>query len=148
MIYATALSAALWFGMQALGLKPAFPPPEADSFAFVVSALGEAINEETFFRWILLEALLFLGLRVERRRPLAARGIGVFVGTAVYVVVGVFAVPLATNEVQSLAGPAVTLGLTGLIFGCLYYARGYPACAYTHVFYTSFWGGVVPYIGL
>jgi hypothetical protein len=148
MLYATALSAALWFGMQALGLRPAFPPPAADSFGFVVSALGEAINEETFFRWILLEALLLLGRKVGQLQPLVARGIGVAVGAAVYAAVGVYAVPLATNEVVSLAGPLVTLGLTGLVFGCLYYARGYPACAYTHVFYTSFWGGVVPFIGL
>lgn len=148
MIYATLVSAAVWFGLRALQLKPVFPPPERESFSFVVSALGEAINEETFFRWVLLEALYLLTHRVGELRPLPARGVGIVVGAVIYAGVGVFAVPLATNQAASLAGPFVTLALAGAVFGFLYYARGYPACAYTHVFYTSFWGGVVPYIGL
>lgn len=148
MVYAALASAAVWFGLRALDLRPAFPPPDEDSFAFVVSALGEAINEETLFRWILLEALLLLGVRVGQLRPLTARGVGLLAGAAIYAAVGIFAAPLATSEAASLAGPLVRLGLAGLVFGCLYYARGYPVCAYTHVFYASFWRGVVPYVGL
>lgn len=148
MVYAALASAAVWFGLRALELRPAFPSPETDSFAFVVSALGEAVNEETFFRWLLLEGLLVLCVRGGGFGPLQARVLGVVAGAAIYTTVGIFASPLATSELASLAGPALRLGLVGLVFGCLYYARGYPVCAYTHVFFVSFWRGVVPYVGL
>lgn len=147
MLYAVAASALVWLALKGLQLRPAFAPPVA-GLAPVVSALGEAVNQETFFRWILLELLYLFAHRVGKLKPWLAGLLVVLVGTGIYAAVGTFAITLPTNDPVSLAGRFFTLAVAGLFFGALYFARGYPACAYTHVFYATFWLGVVPYLGI
>lgn len=145
MVYAVLISAAVWFGLKVLHLRPAFPAPAPGLNTFI-SALGEAVNQETLFRWILLEVLHLLLTRTTKASPLAARGLGVLLGAAIYTAVGGVALMIGAEGNVALAGPLSTLYLTGVLFGCLYHFRGYPLCAYTHMFLASFWGGVVPYL--
>lgn len=140
MIYAAALSSAVWFGSRALGLRSL---SGGKSFS-LISALGEAINQETFFRWVLLEALLWLGHRVGTLRASLARVLAVVVGAGLYAGVGTFAMEIESNDLFVLLGRGFSLGLAGLLWGALYFARGYPVCAYTHLLFAVFWGGVLP----
>jgi hypothetical protein len=141
--YAAFASLVVWIALTGFNLQPAFPKAD-EGIAPVVSALGEAINQETFFRWILLEALFALAHRVGTLPAWASRALAVIVGTGVYASVGTFLLPLTTNDPVSLAGRFFTLAVSGLFFCVLYFFRGYTACAYTHVFYSTFWRGIKP----
>jgi hypothetical protein len=147
MVYAAVISACVWFGMQALGLKPVFPPSPSGRTA-LVSALGEAVNQETFFRWILLEVLFLLTHRAGKLKPLQAKIFSVFFGALIYASICMAAIDQGWCGLGALVGPALTTGLAGLVYGVLYFLRGYPVCAYTHVFVATFFSGVAPHIGL
>ena len=135
------LASVLWH------LKPPFAPLKP-GYEPVVSALGEAVNEETLFRWVLLELLLWLLAKFAQLPAWLSRVLAVLVSATVYAAVGIFWTPLPSNDLVPLAARAFTLGVAGLFFGTLYLVRGYPACAYTHVFYATFWSGVAPHIRL
>ncbi len=147
MLYAAAASVFVFFALKGLHLKPAFAPPKP-GLEPIVSALGEAVNEETIFRWIQLELFFLFAHKVGTLRPWVAKGLAVLVGAGVFAAVGTFAAPLMSNDMVSVAGRLFTLAVAGLFFGALYFLRGYPACAYTHVFYATFWGGIRPYLGV
>ncbi|MCK5801114.1 MAG: hypothetical protein KAI47_28195 [Deltaproteobacteria bacterium] len=147
MLYAAMASAIVWFALHGLHLRPPFEPP-TPGLAPVVSALGEAVNEETLFRWVLLELLFAFASRVGKLPPWVARSLAVLFGAALFAVVGTFGAPLVTNDMVSVAARIFTLAVEGGFFGVLYFLRGYPACAYTHTFFATFWGGVVPYLGV
>jgi hypothetical protein len=145
MLYAALASVLVWFALEGLHLKPAFVQPQP-GLEPIVSALGEAVNEETLFRWIQLELLYLFAHRVGTLRPWIARSLAVLVGAGVFAAVGTFAAPLVSNDMVGVAGRLFTLAVAGLFFGALYFLRGYPACAYTHVFYATFWGGIRRYL--
>jgi hypothetical protein len=136
MFHATVLSCAVWFGLRALHLQPAYAPASG-ALEPIVSALGEAVNEETVFRWLLLEALLIVLLRVCRFRRGTGLVLAVLVAALIYAAAGT-----AIMRDQGF----VTLGLSGAFYSLLYCLRGYPACAYTHAFYATYWHGVLPHL--
>lgn len=141
LIYAALAGLLVWAVMAIFHVRPLYPTPRA-GFA-LVSALGEAINEETFFRWILLESLWFVLYRWCHVSRGLALTITLALGTLIYALVGTLLSPVAT-----VATPLrfATLCLAGLLFGALYLARGYTVSAYTHLFYATFWIGVAPYV--
>ncbi|MCA9668308.1 MAG: hypothetical protein KC503_22100 [Myxococcales bacterium] len=143
LFYAALAGLVVWAVMAVFNVRPLYPTPKV-SFA-LVSALGEAINEETFFRWVLLEALRFVLIRLCQLRRGLALALTLALGTAIYALVGTFLSPVATAATPLRFA---TLTLAGLLFGSLYLLRGYTVSAYTHLFYATFWIGVAPYVDI
>ncbi len=141
MAYAAIVSLTMWSVVRAAGLHPVLGKPWGA--VPLVGALGEAVNEETVFRWLALELLGWLFGRVLELPRLLAAAMSIVVAAAAYALVG--------SLLQAHGGdvpPAAfaTLLVSGLLLGVLYFLRGYPVCAYTHMFYATFWQGVVPHL--
>ncbi len=142
LVYGALAVAAVTAALHAFDLEPLFPPPDNRWFA-LASALGEATNEETFFRWVALEVLVWLLHRRAQLRRLVALPIALAFATLVYALVLTFGIQAPSPEWSVLARFA-TLLVAGTFFGILYLARGYTVAAYTHVFYAVFWLGIHP----
>ncbi len=141
MFYAALVSLAMWSVVRATGLHPVLGKPRGA--VPLVGALGEAVNEETVCRWLALELLGWLFGRVLELPRWLAAAISVVVAASAYAIVG--------SLLQAHGGDVpptafATLLVSGLLLGALYWLRGYPACAYTHMFYATFWQGVLPHL--
>jgi hypothetical protein len=140
-LYAIAVVGLVWAVEAYLGLKPhhsIHPTREAA----LLAAVGEAVNEETFFRWILVPIVLWL-LRKLGMENRYARGVaGLVVSSLIYATVAYF-IGSGMGDTQTAKG-FLTLWFVGFLFTALFVLRGYTVAAYTHLLYAIYWAFSTP----
>ena len=140
-LYAALVVALMWSVERYLGLQPhhsIHPTREAA----LLAAVGEAVNEETFFRWIMVPAVL-LGLRKLGFENRLGRGfLGLVVAALLYATIASF-VGSGMGDTRSVKG-FVTLFVVGVVFTGLFLLRGYTVAAYTHLLYAIYWAFATP----
>lgn len=140
-VYAVVVIAALYALEQALGIPPhrSIHPTRG---AALLAAVGEAVNEETFFRWLLVPALLW-GLRRLGMKGAWSRGAtALVVGAVIYATVAYFT-GSGMGDTRTPQG-FVTFLAVGVLFNGLFLLRGYTVAAYTHLLYAIYWAFATP----
>jgi hypothetical protein len=135
-VYAVIVVLVMYFFEQALGLEPhqsIHPTREAA----LLAAVGEAVNEETFFRWLMMPGILWL-LRKLGMEGIWLRGVvGLVAGSLLYAIVAYFT-GSGMGDTQTAKG-FFTFLLIGILFNGLFLLRGYTVVAYTHLLYAIYW---------
>jgi hypothetical protein len=140
-LYAFLVGALLYALEAALGIQPhhsIHPTREAA----LLAAVGEAVNEETFFRWILLPALLWLLGKVGLARPWARGLAGLALGSLIYAIIAYFT-GSGMGDTRTAQG-FLTFLTVGVVFNGLFLLRGYTVVAYTHLLYAIYWAFATP----
>lgn len=136
--YALLLTGIMAAAVSLFGLTP-HEPPIWNRAEAMLAAVGEAVNEETVFRWILLPILLWIGMKIKKMPRWLRHFLAVFIAALTYAMVAHF------TGSQSGVGKTfmgfLTFLLLGLILCYMYILRGYTVCVYTHLFYALYWAG-------
>jgi len=131
-IYALTMGTLIVFVMvDVLGMSPRMALARATAPAGkIVLALGAGVHEELFFRLALLGGLAFALRQLRAPRLLA-------VGTAFVISAALFS---AAHHLGPYGDP-ISLGvftyrfLAGILFGLIYWYRGFAVAVYTHALY-------------
>jgi hypothetical protein len=103
----------------------------------LLAAFGEAVNEETFFRWLLIPGLLW-GLKKLGMTGTWSRGlVGLVLSSVIYALVAYFT-GSGMGDTRTAQG-FVSFLAVGFLFGGLFLLRGYTIVAYTHLCAALYW---------
>ncbi len=115
--------------------KPARPLSDPPAWAGALASFGAGIQEEIWLRLGIMTCLVWLGTRIVRRTPPAPA----IVGTANVLAAGLFGA-LHIPQGIALIGPSAVMvacallgnGISGVVFGWLYWRRGLVAAMICH----------------
>ncbi len=140
-VYAFIVIAIMWSVERYLGLHPhhSLHPTRQ---AALLAAVGEAVNEETFFRWLMVPAVLWLLRKLGMENRYARGFLGALAASLLYAGIA-FAIGTGMGDTRSFAG-FVTLCVIGFLFTGLFVLRGYTVSAYTHLLYAIYWAFTTP----
>jgi len=136
--YALLLTGIMAAAVSWFGLTP-HKPPIWNRAGAMLAAVGEAVNEETVFRWILLPVLLWIGMKIKGIPRWLRHFLAVFLAALTYALVAYFTG--SQSGVGKTFSGLLTFLLLGLILSYMYIARGYTVCVWTHLFYALYWAG-------
>jgi hypothetical protein len=142
-VYAAIVILIMHFVEGLLGLEPhhtIHPTREAA----VLAAFGEAVNEETFFRWLMVPGVLYLLKKIGVRGEISRGAAGLAVATVIYALIGYFT-GSGMGETRTGAG-FLTFLVVGFVFNGLFLLRGYTIVAYTHLLYAIYWAFTAPLV--